>query len=1211
MPSEVESIRFNITSRDQGWASDPQEGSWSWFAVSILRPLTEDVGRPIHFEETEYIKSQPEDFGAQLQDAGYYFEDIITGGGDGEDQTASISMLLVDNQIEPRWQHHSITWTRLGGNDGSQLISLLREGDRLVIWACAEFPGWVNCVKEASIFVSSASPMEPQTCEEDRQRSPVRNALPLQPLLKYPTILDTRPTFDEGTRDKASAMATKTSNTKDSPDYIFASYLKSGDLDDLDKRLREIEELLISTPIDHPARCSLLYLTGLGFAHRHKETKNNEDLDKAVTYSQLVCLRDLSIYESQFLFARMLLERYKQYHHEDDLDKCINFVERIMAGIPSGNGRILESLALKIQALIERHELKRKTEDFDQISAILDKLFQARDRDSLIGDLPSYLWAYFGSQEGYSNNENENRTQDEKWIGIAERLLVSTSENDKRRKELLFRSAIYLRRRYGRTGDMEDLEKSILRMKEAVSSFSLQPDTCPPWLLSYFADSLLERFKRTGEVADLDEAEENIKTAVMLFQDDVDTSWRIYAFHVLGQLSIARFDCTQSITELEAAIEMIDNLDRSSFEKVDVFSQTLFFSCSGDLHQTMYHETGRVKHLEIAIEKTNCALTFVPKNDPMRNSILRKRGSLLYQKHRAKMDMQHGVNSFDAMWESVQSPDQSPLQRIVTAVSAICILWTYDRDCWKDAARIISYILPLIPYSCGRDLKRQDQIHTAKWVSQTAGMAIFVFLRNDNIESALRSLELTRGLVINSLLDDQSDISNLQRAHPELAKTYNTLRLHALQSGGLDDTAVDDQGQNERRAAYKQLQSCEDKIRQEPGFESFQQQVSLETLSQIAEEGPIVIVNTIGWGSDAILVTQSGTYTIPLLEMSERAPLEFQERLSRSVDIDFTASRDLESDEQPVHQSIELLSWLWTTCVEPILQVLTSKGAISTSDKKSRVWWIGTGSASILPFHAAGDYIDGILVPGRSCLDKVISSYTPTIKVLANARARAAQRACIQESNNSKDSLLLVTMPTTPGSSDLLGARRESEAIAKTTGQSLIVEEMEQPNAGEVLGRLRDHSGIVHFACHGYSDPNDPSLSHLLLQKQTEQGLVADKLSVTNLLDTRFEGQAWIAYLSACSTANIKDQALADESLHITSGFLISGFAHVIGSLWSADDDVCVRMATHFYSSLLTNRVSKDINRAVARAVHDAQLQIRHEYAHDPSMWALYVHVGA
>lgn len=138
LPPDIEAIRFHITSHDQGWADDAQGSTWTWFAVSILRPLAEGVGRPIHFEDAESIKSEPGDFGAQLQDSGYYFEDITTGDGDGERQTSAISIPLVDNQLGLQWQHHSITWSRLGGNDGSQLISLLGEGDRLIIWACAE-----------------------------------------------------------------------------------------------------------------------------------------------------------------------------------------------------------------------------------------------------------------------------------------------------------------------------------------------------------------------------------------------------------------------------------------------------------------------------------------------------------------------------------------------------------------------------------------------------------------------------------------------------------------------------------------------------------------------------------------------------------------------------------------------------------------------------------------------------------------------------------------------------------------------------------------------------------------------------------------------------------------------------------------------------------------------------------------------------------------
>lgn len=105
---------------------------------------------------------------------------------------------------------------------------------------------------------------------------------------------------------------------------------------------------------------------------------------------------------------------------------------------------------------------------------------------------------------------------------------------------------------------------------------------------------------------------------------------------------------------------------------------------------------------------------------------------------------------------------------------------------------------------------------------------------------------------------------------------------------------------------------------------------------------------------------------------------------------------------------------------------------------------------------------------------------------------------------------------------------------------------------------------------------------------------------------------SWIAYLSACSTAEIRDMNLRDEALHITRGFLIAGFSHVIGSLWPAEDDVCVYMAAYFYEALVARRATAtDSNRAVAEAVRDATLRIRRQYCHTPLSWALYTHVGA
>lgn len=73
-----------------------------------------------------------------------------------------------------------------------------------------------------------------------------------------------------------------------------------------------------------------------------------------------------------------------------------------------------------------------------------------------------------------------------------------------------------------------------------------------------------------------------------------------------------------------------------------------------------------------------------------------------------------------------------------------------------------------------------------------------------------------------------------------------------------------------------------------------------------------------------------------------------------------------------------------------------------------------------------------------------------------------------------------------------------------------------------------------------------------------------DKLTVKSLLAAKVETRAWIDYLSACSTAEVKAFSLKDEALHATSSFLVAGLGHVIGSLWPVSDEISVEVARLF-----------------------------------------------
>lgn len=135
LPRGVTAVQFNITSHDQGWCSNPSDGIWSWFDVSILGSLREDeIPAFSDLSDPSYLKPKPDDFGQVLQDRGLYFKDIHR-----ENQaTPGITKPVTKNKINRSWKQQVITWRLEDGGEEASFLSILEEGDRLVIWARAQ-----------------------------------------------------------------------------------------------------------------------------------------------------------------------------------------------------------------------------------------------------------------------------------------------------------------------------------------------------------------------------------------------------------------------------------------------------------------------------------------------------------------------------------------------------------------------------------------------------------------------------------------------------------------------------------------------------------------------------------------------------------------------------------------------------------------------------------------------------------------------------------------------------------------------------------------------------------------------------------------------------------------------------------------------------------------------------------------------------------------
>jgi hypothetical protein len=245
-------------------------------------------------------------------------------------------------------------------------------------------------------------------------------------------------------------------------------------------------------------------------------------------------------------------------------------------------------------------------------------------------------------------------------------------------------------------------------------------------------------------------------------------------------------------------------------------------------------------------------------------------------------------------------------------------------------------------------------------------------------------------------------------------------------------------------------------------------------------------------------------------------------------------------------------------------------------------------------------------------MDRVVSSYTTTIRALHHARRHHTSAPSASRS-------LIVAMPTTPGVQGRLGHVSEEAALlcdllpeptllmepdAEADGMTSPESET-RPTKARVLKTLSD-CGIVHFACHGAHSPDDPSQSLLLLHDHER-----DPLTVASLAEMRMDS-AQLAYLSACRTAFMESVELIDEAIHLTSAFQLAGFPHVIGTLWEINDEVASHMAADFYAELggISDQHGGLDTDSAACALHHTVRKVRDRYPNSPYLWAAHLHAG-
>jgi hypothetical protein len=394
-----------------------------------------------------------------------------------------------------------------------------------------------------------------------------------------------------------------------------------------------------------------------------------------------------------------------------------------------------------------------------------------------------------------------------------------------------------------------------------------------------------------------------------------------------------------------------------------------------------------------------------------------------------------------------------------------------------------------------------------------------------------------------------------------------------------------------RMALAREWDELVEQVRALEGFEDFLRPPRLESLLPAAEGGPVVILNVSRWRCDALVVTKSGVEVVELPNLTQDDVLA-----KAQAYLDAVGARQWEAERGGKRRDItvaasgveaaldDCLRWMWDAFAKTVLDHL---GYLTMpTDRWPRLWWCPTGPLTLLPIHAAGDH----RTRGSAVLDRVISSYTPTLRALVEARADTRKRT------TGPERMLFVGMPTTPGQADLPNVHVEERLTTRLFGDRCTTLVGEQATREVVMANLLDH-GWVHFACHGEQNLADPSRGGVLVQD--------GPLTVTDLSSQQYRGE--FAYLSGCKTA-VGGVHLPDEAITLAAALHYTGYRHVIATLWSVWDAEAAQVADDVYRTIAPDGVLHADG--AAAALHHAVRRLRAEREDQPSVWTPFAHIG-
>jgi len=978
----------------------------------------------------------------------------------------------------------------------------------------------------------------------------------------------------------------------------------SGVIEDLNRAIAMGDQFLTSIPTNHPHKGRYLNTLGNAFQKRYESTGSIEDLNRGIALNeQAVESTPVDHPEHIFYlnnFGNALQRRFERTGLMNDLEQAIVAHEQAVKSVPINHvdrGACLSNLA---NALVRRFERSQSMEDLDRAIAMNDQAVAAvpvghPDRPIYLSNLAAALQTRF---------EWTGLTDDlDRAIVTIEQAVESTGVGHSNRAMYLNNLASALRSLFDSTGSMDALEYGIRSLEQAIESSQVD-NPHHSLYLNNLGYALQSRHERTKIMKDLDEAIIKIQKAIELVP--VNHPYHAMYFSNLASAWQTRFETTRSGTDLAHAIDINEQAVRLTPR--DHPSHTRSLHNLGTALYIQFETTGSIEDLNRAITVSEQALELISSNHPDRAKMLNNLGNSLrrrFEKTNSLDDLNRAVAAKEEAAESDLAPPSIKLEAARSCADLLISQRYYSR-----AKPILKAAIQLLPRITLRHLNRSDQEFNISQFSSITSRAVSLHIADgDPPYDSLKLLDLGRGVLASLQLELRTDISTLETSHPDLARQFRGLREQLDPPRNSESPLIEDtlslvdptspessKSVTKRRALQKQFDDLLLHIRSLKGFENFLQSLSESELHSLVERptDTIVVFNISDIRSDAFLITATQIRSIPLPLLTPDSVESIANRFIESVN-----EASLRRHKVAMDKMDNILGELWEFCVKPILDELGFIHMPPSDVRWPRIWWVGSGLLNILPIHAAGYHNSA---PRQAALDRVISSYAPSVKSLAYARKRTAQSHQII----SKQKAVLIAMPTTPEKPRLPSVETEIKTLEDLFVEASIeMKVMRNPTRMAVLSELSEYT-IVHFTCHGHS-AHDPSQSSLLLEDWKVSPLTVSDLASSNSASGKF------AFLSACFTSTMRHSGLLDESINLSSALQLCGYPSVLSGLWHLRENHAVEVARTVYEWILKGRGELDLQRSAEglhKAARDLRERTRFNGRTDPVSWASFIHTG-